>query len=368
MITMQTMELTEADLKNKVGDALDYLEVDSFLIGFTAVQALHAALSLGLIDRLASAPGGSCDSARLATGLDPRGTGLLLDILHAGGVIETAGESSALRPSSWSLSERFNRILRFREYIECRIEFARLITPDLLGRLPAFAASPENFMQGSSLFALFDYGRCFERTDENLAATKRWVRVTTAYTRHEAPVLLRLLDLSQQQHMLDIGGNSGEMVRQACERWPSLRATVIDLPLVCEVGQRHVAASPAAGRIRFAALDALSAPLPRADLVLFKSVLHDWPDEAVRLMLVNARKALTAGGRLLIFERCRGDLGAADLGADELGYGFLPLLLFFQGFRTPAAYEGLLGEAGFSIEQIVTLKLDTRFCLIIARC
>lgn len=363
----QTIEISAAELRDRVGETLDYLMIEPFLAGFTQVQALHAAFSLGIIDRLAAASGGCLGSTELATGLDRRGLGLLLDMLQAAGVIELASNPDASQPHRWTLSHRFLAALRFRELIECRIDFARRITPDLLERLLDFTVSPENFMQGSALFELFDYGRCFERTDANLATTRRWVRVTTAYTRHEAAVLLRLLDLGAHKHLLDIGGNSGEMSRQACEAWPGLNATVVDLPLVCEIGREHVANSPAVQRIRFTELDALTDRLPRADLVLFKSVLHDWPDEAVKLLLANAHRALAPGGRLVIFERCRGDSGAADLGAAELSYGYAPLLLFVPGFRTPRAYAALLAEAGYTLEQAVTLRLDTRFCIVVAR-
>lgn len=360
------MNMTETEQKNRLGNALDYLEIEPFLAGFTQLQALQAAFTLGLIDRLDASSAHGLSAADLASGagLDSRGLGLLLEVLAAARMLEQTGHPP---DTTWQLSNRFRAALRFRELIECRMDFARLVTPDLLGRLGAFVASPEGFMQGSALFELFDYGRCFERTEENLAATRRWVRITTAYTRHEAPVLLRLFDFSRHRRLLDIGGNSGEMARQICEAWPELSATVVDLPLVCEIGRSHVANSPAAGRIRFAALDALSAPLPDADLVLFKSVLHDWPDEAVAMMLTNARTALAPGGRLVIFERCRGDAGTADLGAAELAYGFAPLLLFVPGFRTPSAYAAMLSEVGFSVEAVTTLRLDTRFCVIVAQ-
>lgn len=358
------MDVTQTELRIRLGDALGYLEVEPFLAGFTQVQALQAAFTLDLIDRLEASSTHGLSAADLASGarLDPRGLSLLLDVLAAAGVVEPTWPDS-----SWQLSDRFRAVLRFRELIECRMNFARLVTPDLLGRLDTFAASPEGFMQGSALFELFDYGRCFEPSQENLVATRRWVRITTAYTRHEAPVLLRLFDFSRHRRLLDIGGNSGEMARQICEAWPELSATVVDLPLVCEIGRSHVADSPAAGRIRFATLDALSDPLPRADLVLFKSVLHDWPDEAVAMMLRNAASALAPGGRLVIFERCRGDAGAADLGTAELAYGFAPLLLFMPGFRTPAAYAAMLSEAGLRVETVTTLRLDTRFCVIVAQ-
>lgn len=365
-MAMASLDLNAAELMRQVGDALDYLAVEPFLTGFTQVQALHAAFSTEVIDWLSVTPELGISTRQLAqtSGLDPRGLDLLLTVLRASGML--VSDRPEVGETRWSLSPAFAQALRFRELIECRIDFARLITPDLLGRLSSFLASPDRFMRDSALFELFDYSRCFERSEANLAATQRWVRITTAYTRHEARVLLRLLDLTGHRRMLDIGGNSGEMVQQACEAWPALEATVVDLPLVCEVGRRHVASSSAASRICFLALDALGAPMPPADIVLFKSVLHDWPDEAVSLMLANARKSLAPGGRLVIFERCLDDDGAG-VGSAELSYGYAPLLLFVQGFRTPERYAGLLAEAGFVPEQLITFRLDTRFCLIVAR-
>ena len=80
--------------------------------------------------------------------------------------------------------------------------------------------------------------------------------------------------------MLDIGGNSGEFVLQVCKRHQGLRASVLDLPLVCDIGREHIAAEPEAERISFIKGNAFTDPLPEAfDLISFKSMLHDWPEK-----------------------------------------------------------------------------------------
>jgi O-methyltransferase domain len=78
--------------------------------------------------------------------------------------------------------------------------------------------------------------------------------------------------------MLDIGDNSGEFALQITRDYPTLQATVIDLPVVCEVGRHHVSDQPESERIKFQAANALEDTLPGdQDLVTFKSIFHDRP-------------------------------------------------------------------------------------------
>ena len=106
--------------------------------------------------------------------------------------------------------------------------------------------------------------------------------------------------------MLDIGGNSGEFALQVCRRHGRLRASVLDLPLVCDIGGEHLAPEPEAKRISFIKRNAFADPLPETfDLISFKSMLHDWPEKDALLLIGKAARALAPGGALLIFERGR---------------------------------------------------------------
>jgi hypothetical protein len=246
--------------------------------------------------------------------------------------------------------------------MEAKLEFASLVAPDVVDRFTSLIADPAAFFERSKVFELFSYQRCFESTPENVAATRRWVRMTTALTRYEAPVCLALYDVSAHRKLLDVGGNSGEFALQACRANAALFATVHDLPVVCDLGEEHVAGKPEAARISFSRARSSADALPSGfDLVTFKSMLHDWPSPQMRHFLHAAHGSLAPGGTVVIFERARFDA------TKGVPYSLVPLLLFFRSYRGADDYRKALGEAGFGDIRAETVELDMPFHLITAR-
>jgi SAM-dependent methyltransferase len=319
---------------------LDYLCVDQFLTHFLATQALGTAFALGLIDRLER--GGPPD----VPGAHPKMLRTLLGLLRENGVL--AGDT---------LSDGFRRALSFRELLLAKIDFANLAASDLLRGFPALIRQPAEFMQQSDMFRLFAYGRGVDPTPENLRHTAQWMNITTALTRHEAAVALNRHDFGAHRRMLDLGGNSGEFALQACRRHPPLHATIFDLPVVCEIGRRHIAHEPEAPRLNFVAGNALRDPLPADhDLITIKSVLHDWPDAEAAVLLARAREALAPGGTLLVFERCAAPVSAAD-------YAACAHLPFAHCYREPEHSRALIEAAGFHFTSFQIVQLETPFIL-----
>ena len=196
----------------------------------------------------------------------------------------------------------------------------------------------------------------------NRARTRRWTRLTTALTRYEARVAIANHDFSAHQRILDIGGNTGEFALQICKAHPHLLATVFDLPVVCQIGREHLAPEPESSRISFLAGDALRDKLPGGfDLVIFKSMLHDWPESAARHLLSQATQTLLPGGTLLIFER-----GPIEIGRNSLPYSMIPMLLFFRAFHSPRPYLEQLTTLGYANIQVRRIDLDTPFSLVTA--
>jgi SAM-dependent methyltransferase len=336
----------------------DYLCVDAFMADAVGARALASAFETRLIDDLLQhQPCAAADvSARLR--LEPRGLALLLSMLRANGVVDEAG-------GAFRLSNAFALALAYRDLIEAKLQFCRLVAPDFFELFTVLLTAPEAFFERARLFKLFSYERCFDPTPENLEMTSRWVGITTALTRHESPVLLRHHDFSPFRHMLDIGGNSGELALQVCRRNPDIEATVCDLPLVCDIGAAHVGAEPEAGRIAFLKSGPEAGALPGGfDLVTFKSMLHDWPDAHADVFLERARAALEPGGRLLIFER--GAFDPAGLGASQLPYSLIPVVLFFRSYRTPDEYTRRLERLGFRDIRVETIMLEMPFILVTA--
>ncbi len=337
----------------------DYLCVDAFMADAVGARALASAFETGLVDDLLRLQSGAAADIAARLRLEPRGLGLLLGMLRANGVLIVDGDGD------FCFSAEFTAALRFRDLIEAKLDFCRLVAPDFFELFTTLLAAPQAFFERARLFELFAYQRCFDATPENVAMTARWVGITTALTRHEAPVVLRRHDFSPFRRMLDIGGNSGEFALQVCRRHPSLEATVCDLPLVCDFGAAHVGAEPEAGRISFLRAGREPAALPRGfDLVTFKSMLHDWPDAQTDAFLARAHAALESGGRLLIFERGAFDLGAQ--GEGQLPYSLIPVVLFFRSYRPAADYVARLQRIGFRDIRVETVMLEMPFMLITA--
>jgi SAM-dependent methyltransferase len=342
--------------RSSPNDPTAYLVVDDFLQTLVATRTLKTALELRLVDRLEATE--SMPVARLLEGISGDATGLrlLVEMLEGAGVIERSGSEVAL-------SARFRSALAFRDLLEAKLAFTGLVLKDFVERFTQWVVDPPGFQREADLYRLFDYGRCFDASRESYERTRRWVRLTTALTKYEGPVCLRHHDFGRHRRMLDVGGNSGEFALRACRAHPGLRATVLDLPLVCEIGQEHLLAEPERERISFVAGSALETPLPAGcDLITFKSMLHDWPEVDARRMLARAADALQPGGTLLVFER-----GPLDLASGPTPFGALPILLFARSYRGPTLYREQLEALGFEGVRVQELRLDAPFFVVTGR-
>jgi SAM-dependent methyltransferase len=255
----------------------------------------------------------------------------------------------------------FARALAFRDLLEAKLDFAGFTINDFADLFTTLVRDPAEFQRRSRLFELFDYRRATQPSIENYERTRGWMRLTSTLTRYEAQAALELHDFSRYRRALDVGGNSGELLLQLARRHAQLSGTVLDLPLVCEIGLEHVLAEPEHGRIRFQKADVRSDPLPGGhDLILFKSMFHDWPAAEAERFLARAAQALEPGGTIVIFER-----GPLVLNGATPAFGLLPILLFFRSYRGPQAYVRQLEALGLACE-VREIALDTPFFLLAA--
>jgi hypothetical protein len=324
---------------------------DAFLQSFIGSSALSLALKSGLIDKLGQGPQQLVTLAAAAK-LDPRGVELLAGLLESAGVLTVTDGVLTLTPA-------FAAILPSRAALEARLAFLDLAARDVLDRLPEMLFDTGAYVRSGKVFELFRYDRAKTTSPADLAATKRWLDYTTALTEHEAPLLAPLMDFGRTRRLLDIGGNSGAFARALCAANPALQATVLDLPAVTELGRRYLAGTPEAPRIAFAAADARRDPLPVGhDAISFKSVLHDWPEADMRLLVTRARDALPPGGRLFIAER--GEFASTA----PLPYAATANLVFARFYRAPAVYAELLAELGFGGITVQTVEIEMPFHVI----
>ncbi len=333
----------------------DFLAVDEFLKTLVDARALKTAFELGLIDRLAQQRSGSVEALGRTLGVDRQGLSFLIDLLKANSVL-------AERGGDIRLTQRFMTALRYRDLLEAKLDFMGITLTDFADLFTALIKNPAGFLGKARLFELFDYRRCLNPRIENYAAARQWIHFTSTLTRYEALACMSLYDFSGHRRMLDIGGNSGELLLQICRRHPSLRGTVLDLPLVCEIGMEHVLQEPEHDRISFIKADLRNDPVPSGyDLIAFKSMLHDWPAQDARQFIDKAAQALSPRGTLLIFER-----GPLRVDTAVPPTSMLPILLFFRAYRPPLDYMAQLRSLGFRNIRQQDIELDSPFFMVTA--
>lgn len=334
---------------------LEFLIVDEFIKSFVDARALKTAFELGLIDRLIEHRSGSVEALGRAVGADRPGMHLLLELLKANGIVDE-------RNGDVRLTRRFLNALRYRDLLETKLDFAGLTINDFADLFTALIKNAGVFAGQARLFQLFDYRRALDTRIENYAPTRSWMRITSTLTRYEALACMELYDFGKHARLLDVGGNSGEFILQLCRRYPALHGTVLDLPLVCEIGMEHVLAEPECPRIAFLKADIRSDPVPAGyDLITFKSMLHDWPAQEARQFIDKGARALNPGGTLLIFERAPLEIEAATP-----PMSMLPLLLFFRSYRSPLDYVTQLEALGFQHIEVREIRLESLFFLVTA--
>jgi SAM-dependent methyltransferase len=301
--------------------------------------AVDAAARCGLLENLAS---GSDDIYC---------PDLLETLLTGAGVIRRVGEALVLTndfATAWKSDSA--SILTRASFIRRAAADVALGLDEMIFDLPAF-------MVKSSTFRLFRYDLAEGTTPEHLNATQEWVDYVEALSRSESPHLVPLIALHEGDRVLEVGGNTGLMSEALINTYAGVTSRIMDLPAVCALGRKR---RDVPG-LEFITADARKedsfvAFVGSVDVILFKSVLHDWPAKDVTDMLTRAMDILSPGGRIIICER--GAYGPED--AAVINANTLANLVFGQFYRDPEFYHDIMAVNGFSVTR-TSVKLDMMF-------
>ena len=111
------------------------------------------------------------------------------------------------------------------------------------------------------------------------------------------------VDLGDHRRLLDIGGGVGSYAIALAERYPSLTATILDLPEVVPWARDFVADAGLDDRISVEPLDFMVDPFPAGyDAVLLSNIFHDQPPTINQGLLVKAFESLAEDGQVIVYE------------------------------------------------------------------
>jgi len=152
--------------------------------------------------------------------------------------------------------------------------------------------------------------------------------------------------------VVDVGGGNGTFLRLLLDRYPEMRGIVFDLP---ETVRDE---STFDDRLQFVA-GSFFESVPRGDVFVLGSILHDWNDEPATRILRTIRASAGDDARLILLE------SVIEPGNEPNGAKWLDLLMLtlIDGReRDEAQWRDLLDAGGWRIEHIETGVIEAR-CL-----
>ena len=296
------------------------------IAGFVQSQALLAIVELRLLHMLVEGAAPIADLARRAGVAEDR----LAVLLQAGAALKLV----RLRRGLWHLEPRGGAFLTV-PGLEAMVRHHPVLYRDL--------TDPVAFLRGETepelaRFWPYVFGPLAQ---EDAALAARYSQLMADSQRIVADDTLRLVDLSNARHLMDVGGGTGTFLRAVARHYPGLDLTLFDLPHVLAGAEQF---SP---RLRLAPGSFREDPIPAgADTVTLVRVLYDHPDTVVRALLSAVHSALPAGGRLVISEPMSG--GERPDRAADVYFAFYTMAMCSGRTRSPEELTQMLKEAGFT--------------------
>jgi hypothetical protein len=313
-------------------------------------QALHAAVKLGLPERLADGPQHAAD---LAVTLDCQADGLtrLLRALCALGVCSE-------RPDDRFALTRAGRLL-------CADAGAdgtslRPLVQWWGGPLwPMWGELDYSVRTGRSARQKLSGASAYDFLDQNAEVAKVF---------HDAQRAMTALVLDDLAHwpgwqgagtVVDVGGGHGQLMLALLAAHRELRGTVFDLPHAQAGAIEQIANGGFAGRCRFEPGSFFEKVPPGADRYVLKSILHNWDDAHCADILRACRAAVPPHATMLIVERVRPLRLRPNARDESVARTDLNMLAGLGGReRSIAEFTAMLEAADFTLGNVTTLTFE----------
>ena len=187
-----------------------------------------------------------------------------------------------------------------------------------------------------------------------------------AYTRL-SPRMMAVEEFGSVSNLLDVGGGDGTNAIRLCERYPSLKVTLIDLPSVIEKARANIQTHGLAERVSCQAVDMFADPWPSGcDGVIFSHVLEIFSPAKIESLYRKSRAYLDGNGQLFVWSLMCDDDEAGGLQSVKSSLYFVTVASG-EGMAYPVAdHMRWLRDAGFGDVK----KYDARaidHCALVAR-
>ena len=334
-------------------------ELFDLVAGFAYSQWLAAGVELQLFERLARAPMTAAQLAR-ESDLPLLAAERLLDAAVALRLAQPRGSAADGAPR-YGLGS-LGAALVGNDAVLALVRHHRALYADLADPLALLRRGGG----GGELERYWAYARAAAPGGLDDGRTAAYSAVMSASQTLVAGQVLDAYPIARHRRLLDLGGGEGVFAAEALARAPALVATVFDLPPVADAARRRFARLGLADRAQAVGGDFHRDALPSgADVVSLVRVVYDHDDGPALRILQAARRALPAGGTLLLAEPM-----ADTPGAERMGAAYFGLYLTAMGSgrsRSAAELTALLQRAGFGRVQRRRTALPLQAGLLVAR-
>lgn len=307
------------------------------MMGMWVAQIVGAIAQLGLADRMAEGKT-SAEEIALASGTNPGATNRLLRAATNLGVVqETSPRHFVLTPLGETL--RSNVPGSMRDLVIAETAPGHWLP---WGRLADAIRTGHSQTQETLGMGAFEY---YAKNHEEAFTFARGMSNLSALA---SEAVGRVYDIGDARTVVDVGGSEGVLLR-ALIRNSQARGILFDRPEIVEHSRAVIAADPLADRIELAGGD-FFAEVPKGDLYVLKSILHDWPDAKCVEILKNIRRAAEPNARVVLVEM----LVPETPSPSPVLFLDLNMLVMLDGReRTAGEYGDLLRAAGFAMERVI---------------
>ena len=178
------------------------------------------------------------------------------------------------------------------------------------------------------------------------AKLREFLRAMSGVSRGANMAIAQKFPWANYKSCADIGTAQGDLVSQIALAQPHLRGYGFDLPEVGPIFEEYVTSNGLADRVSFVGGSFFTDPLPKADVLLFGHILHDWDLTTKKMLLQKANAALPEGGAVVVYD--------AIIDDDRSKNAFGLLMSLNMLVETPGGFDftgadciGWMREAGF---------------------
>ena len=308
--------------------------------GYVGSSALHAALELGLPDRLAAGPKPVAELAR-ETGTNEDALYRVLRVLASFGMFEEqAPRTFAANLRSQQLRAQPGTPRDILYFLTEPHHFR--IHAELLHTLRTGQPAVEKVM-GKPVFEVFATDPAFGKVFNDAMTSMSAVAI---------PAALEAFDFGDIRVLVDVAGGHGRVLTSILQRYPAMRGVLFDMEHVIAGAGPLIGASGVADRCTTASGDFFTAVPAGGDAYIMKHIIHDWDDDRSLTILRNIHRVLAgvSNGRVILLESVVQPGNVPDFGK----LIDMEMLLIPGGReRTADEFRALFARAGFDLTRIV---------------